>query len=229
MMRQLQEVHPGSGAVTSDQAVRRYSERYFVAEVFNNLHGALQDAVGHKTMAFKEALASVPIRHFTAETLARELDGVFQHEELRPALRRSYAIGAIGIRRGSRGNEHGRYMFHAVLTYLRPDPYLSTEVQPLVLALVVAVGGFVALVGAMMRAAAHGHDGEALRRYDLDGKLLAVTASVIASLGATGALPFEVGLVAIVLEMLALLVLCIVLVRVVPDPGRGEAVPAELD
>lgn len=114
MMRQLQEVHPGSGAVTSDQAVetvRRYSERYFVAEVFNNLHGALQDAVGHKTMAFKEALASVPSRYFTAETLARELDGVFQHEELRPALRRLYAIGAIGIRRGSRGSEHTDFVF----------------------------------------------------------------------------------------------------------------------
>lgn len=109
--------------------------------------------------------------------------------------------------------------FHAVLTFLRPDPYLSSEVQPLVLALVVAVGGFVALVGAMMRAAAHGHDGATMRRYDFDGKLLAVTAGVIASLGATGALPFEVGLVMIVLETLVLLVVCIVLVRVVPDPG----------
>jgi len=129
-------------------------------------------------------------------------------------LLRAVVIGALV---GGAVAFGGRYLFHAVLTYLRPDPYLSSEIQPLVLALVVAVGAFVALVGAMMRAAAHGHDGTNMRRYDLNGKLLAVTAGVITSLGATGALPIEVGLVVIVLEALALLVLCIVLVRAVPD------------
>lgn len=114
LMRQLQEVHPGSGPVSSDQAVetvRRYSERYFVAEIFNNLHGALEDAVGRKTMAFKEALASVPSRYFTAESIGQELRGVFEYEELRPALRRLYEIGAVGIRRGRPGSEYTDFVF----------------------------------------------------------------------------------------------------------------------
>ncbi|MCR2791797.1 hypothetical protein NQ156_01820 [Microbacterium sp. zg.Y625] len=138
-------------------------------------------------------------------------------DSARGSVHRLISAVVIGAIVGGAVAFGGRYLFHAVLTYLRPDPYLSSDVQPLVLALVVTVGGFVALVGAMMRAAAHGHDGNKMRRYDLNGKLLAVTAGVIASLGATGALPFEVGLVVIVLETLVLLAVCIVLVRAVPD------------
>jgi hypothetical protein len=129
-------------------------------------------------------------------------------------LTRAIAIGAVI---GGAVAFGGRYLFHAVLTFLRPDPYLSSDIQPMVLALVVAVGGVIALAGAMMRAVAHGHAGIKMRRYDLNGKLLAVMAGVVASLGATGALPTEVGLVVIALEMLILLVICIVLVRAAPD------------
>lgn len=114
MLRQLQEVHPGAGPVTSEharEAARRYSEHYFVAEIFNNLHGALDDAVGKRTMAFKEALASLPSRFFTAESIGQELQGVFDHEELRPALRRLYEVGAVGVRRGRVGNEHTDFVF----------------------------------------------------------------------------------------------------------------------
>jgi len=114
LMRQLQDVHPGYGVVTSSQAsetVRRYAENYFVAEIFNNLHGTLRDGDGNRVLAFKETLSSLPKRYFTAEAIGIELRGVFDQEELRPALRRLYEIGAIGVRRGSSGSTHTDFVF----------------------------------------------------------------------------------------------------------------------
>ncbi len=114
LLRQLQSTHPGATQVTENEAreaVRRYAEYYFVAEVINNLHGVIGTGGAAKVAAFKEALATLPSRIFNADALMRELAGVFEKEELRPLLRRMYDIGAIGIRRGSAGNIHTTFVF----------------------------------------------------------------------------------------------------------------------
>lgn len=114
LLRQLQETHPGATQVTeaeAREAVRRYAEFYFVAEVMNNLHGVVQVNGAERIAAFKEALATLPNRVFNADSLMRELAGVFEKEELRPLLRRMYDVGAIGVRRGVRGAIHTNFVF----------------------------------------------------------------------------------------------------------------------
>ncbi|WP_353988509.1 P-loop ATPase, Sll1717 family [Ruicaihuangia caeni] len=103
LLTHLQEVHPGSTAVTEAEAVltvQNYAEQYFVGEIANNLAGILPDRVGRqrKTTAFFEAVKSVQAAEFTMHDLQADLDGELSDAELKLLLRQMFEIGAIGLR-----------------------------------------------------------------------------------------------------------------------------------
>jgi hypothetical protein len=118
----LQDVHPGSAAVsekTAVAAVHNYAEQYFVGEIRNNLAGILSDQAGRqqKTQAFFEALKGVRSAEFTLHDIQQDLDGDVTEPETKRLLRQLFEIGGIGIR-----TKNGRYVERTDFIYRKAGP-----------------------------------------------------------------------------------------------------------
>jgi len=113
-MGEVQQVHPGSGQLTEDNArlaVRRYSETYFLREISNGLSRVLPGASADKVGFFLEALSALSSREFSYTTLERDLDGLIGKSELRTLLRQLFNIGGVGTRVKSGPTTHTNFYF----------------------------------------------------------------------------------------------------------------------
>jgi len=122
LLIQLQELHPGSAAVsetTAVAAVQNYAEQYFVGEIRNNLAGILTDQVGRqqKTQAFFEALKAVTSAEFTLHEIQQDLQGELSEAETKRLLRQLFEVGAIGIR-----TRHGNHIERTDFIYRKASP-----------------------------------------------------------------------------------------------------------
>lgn len=114
LMRELQGVHKGSGQVRQEEAreaVRLYSETYFVREITNNLSRVLPTASSEKVSVLLDALSALPNREFNVRSLQPELDGFVSNEELRVLLKQLFLVGGLGVRSKSQGTTHTNFSF----------------------------------------------------------------------------------------------------------------------
>lgn len=101
LMNALKDVHPGSGQVSeadARQAVRQYSEGYFVREISNGLSRVLPGASANKVSVFCDALSALQSREFTMEMLEREVDGEVSRSDLRILMKQLFLIGGVGTK-----------------------------------------------------------------------------------------------------------------------------------
>lgn len=114
LMTELKSLHKGSGQVretTAREAIRRYSETYFVREVNNGLSRVLPTNSALKVALFTDALRALPSRRFRAGDLESELAGGLDQPELRTLLKQLFVIGAVGVRTKSGGEWHTNFAY----------------------------------------------------------------------------------------------------------------------
>ena len=90
------------GSITSQAVMdgtKEYCDRYFEGEIFNNLHGVLDrsDQAARKTVAFRDALRTLPGRYFTFSDVVTEVEGILSPNEVTALLRQMFEIGGVGI------------------------------------------------------------------------------------------------------------------------------------
>ncbi|WP_147440472.1 P-loop ATPase, Sll1717 family [Mycetocola tolaasinivorans] len=103
LMKEVQKEHPGSAQATESavvQAVRKYSEQYFVGEILNNLHGILKKTPDRPKIvrSFMAGLSSLDNAVFSLHGLQREIDHGVSESDTILLLEQLYEIGAIGNR-----------------------------------------------------------------------------------------------------------------------------------
>jgi hypothetical protein len=114
LMTEVKAVHKGSGQITeanAREAVRRYSETYFIREISNGLARVLPETSATKVSAFIESLTTLQSRYFSAKDLNEELAGTLEQTELRALLRQLYTIGALGVNTNVSGKRHVNFVF----------------------------------------------------------------------------------------------------------------------
>lgn len=107
LMGYMQMCYKGDRSVpegNAKDAVRRYSEEYFVGEIFDNLSGVVPGVGARQLVSFKDALRSVPSRVFSFDDVTSELDGILSKQQVRELLRQMFETGGVGI-----FNRHARY------------------------------------------------------------------------------------------------------------------------
>lgn len=114
LLRELQQLHKGSGQVRQEEAkeaVRLYSETYFVREITNNLSRVLPSASSEKVSVLIDALSALSSRTFNVRALQPELDGFISNDELRVLLKQLFLVGGLGVRTRSQGTMHTNFNF----------------------------------------------------------------------------------------------------------------------
>lgn len=114
LMRAVRDHHSGPGPVhqsSAQDAVRSYSETYFIREVSNGLSRVLSGPSARKVAGFIDALSALPSKLFSADDLRRELGGLVDDQELRELLKQMFTIGGIGVRSGSGARKHTNFVF----------------------------------------------------------------------------------------------------------------------
>jgi hypothetical protein len=117
LLSYLQQTHPGSTPVPQEHAidaVRRYSEEYFVGEIFNNLAGILPDRSARKVASFRDALRTLPSRVFSFEEVQSELLGELESFETKALLKQMFEVGGIGIRNQSGSKEYTDFVYRKI-------------------------------------------------------------------------------------------------------------------
>lgn len=113
----VQQAHPGSAQVSEEhaiEAVRRYSEEYFVGEIFNNLAGILPDRSARKVSSFRDALRTLPSRIFSFSEVQSELTGELEQSETRALLKQMFEVGGIGIRNQRASAEYTDFTYRKI-------------------------------------------------------------------------------------------------------------------
>jgi hypothetical protein len=113
----MQQVHPGSSQVSQGhaiEAVKRYSEEYFVGEIFNNLAGVLPDRSARKVSSFRDALRTLPCRVFSFEEVQSELFGELEPYESKALLKQLFEVGGVGIRNQRDSSEYTDFVFRKI-------------------------------------------------------------------------------------------------------------------
>ena len=113
-MGELKQIHGGTGQVTEPtarQAVRLYSETYFLREISNGLSKILPGASANKVVVFMEALSALQSRYFNAKDLAGEIGTELTNSELRTLLRQLFLIGGLGVLSGHGIHKNTNFVF----------------------------------------------------------------------------------------------------------------------
>lgn len=103
LMGYLQKCYRGNKQVTEQSAknaVRMYSEEYFVSEIFDNLAGVLPASRARSVASFRDALRTAPSRLFDFQYMREELDGELTPAEIKLLLKQMFEVGGIGIKNG---------------------------------------------------------------------------------------------------------------------------------
>lgn len=114
LMNEVKKLHKGSGQVRQDiakQAVKNYSETYFLREITNNLSRVLPTGSGEKVTVLLDALSAMQSREFNARSLQPELEGIVSKPELRILLKQLFLAGGLGVRSKSGGSVHTNFVF----------------------------------------------------------------------------------------------------------------------
>lgn len=117
LMNAVKERHPGSGQVsesTAREAVRNYSEGYFVREISNGLSRVLPGASAAKVSTFLDALSALPSREFSFELLEREVDGDISRADLRRLMKQLFLIGGVGTKPRAARSTHTNFYYRRV-------------------------------------------------------------------------------------------------------------------
>ena len=113
----IQQAHPGSTQVSQEHAidaVRKYSEEYFVGEIFNNLAGVLPDRSARKVSSFRDALRTLPCRIFSFDEVQSELVGELEPPETKALLKQIFEVGGIGIRNQRASAEYTDFVYRKI-------------------------------------------------------------------------------------------------------------------
>lgn len=103
LMGYLQQSYRGNGQVTEQSAknaVRDYSEQYFVGEIFDNIAGVLPSEDARHIAGFRDALRTSPSRVFSFSYMCEELAGDLEPAKIKQLLRQMFETGGIGIKNG---------------------------------------------------------------------------------------------------------------------------------
>jgi hypothetical protein len=117
LLGHVQQVHPGASQVPQEhaaEAVKRYSEEYFVGEIFNNLAGILPDGSARKVASFRDALRSLPSRVFSFDEVQSELVGELENYETKALLKQMFEVGGIGIRNERPSADYTDFVFRKI-------------------------------------------------------------------------------------------------------------------
>jgi hypothetical protein len=117
LLGHIQQAHPGSTKVSQEHAidaVKRYSEEYFVGEIFNNLAGILPDRSARKVSSFRDALRTLPSRIFSFDEVQSELIGELEPNETKALLKQMFEVGGIGIRNQRASAEYTDFVYRKI-------------------------------------------------------------------------------------------------------------------
>ncbi|MBE7699451.1 hypothetical protein H9623_03905 [Oerskovia sp. Sa1BUA8] len=104
LMGYVQRAYGGTSLVpesSAKEAVRRYSEEYFVGEVLDNLAGVLGADRARELASFRDVMRTLPTRTFKFDDVVSELEGELDRREVKLLLKQMFDTGAIGIRNSS--------------------------------------------------------------------------------------------------------------------------------